>query len=146
MAIRAAADSLPAEPFEIVAANSDYEGLGFYGPIHVERVTTRGKPYPFFTLAEPQGLGGLDHRAQSGGAGHVDRVRGNRGRDASQDGGGPRRVRAVAGLANQTLIFCLPGSTGACRDGWNGILAEQLDSRHRPCNFAAQTRSGEHLL
>ena len=54
--------------------------------------------------------------------------------------------RAVAGLANQTLIFCLPGSTGACRTGWNRILAEQLDSSNRPCNFAAQTRSGEHLL
>ena len=54
--------------------------------------------------------------------------------------------RALAGLANQTLIFCLPGSTGACRTGWNRILKEQLDSRHRPCNFAAQTRSGEHLL
>jgi molybdenum cofactor biosynthesis protein B len=53
--------------------------------------------------------------------------------------------RAVAGLANQTLIFCLPGSTGACRTGWNRILEEQLDSRHKPCNFAAQTRSGEHL-
>ncbi len=54
--------------------------------------------------------------------------------------------RAVGGLANQTLIFCLPGSTGACKTGWNGILAEQLDSSHRPCNFAAQTRSGAHLL
>jgi molybdenum cofactor biosynthesis protein B len=54
--------------------------------------------------------------------------------------------RSLAGLANQTLIFCLPGSTGACRTGWNRILKEQLDSRHWPCNFAAQTRSGEHLL
>jgi len=54
--------------------------------------------------------------------------------------------RAIAGLANQTLIFCLPGSTGACRTGWNRILLEQLDSRHRPCNFAAQTHSGESLL
>ena len=53
--------------------------------------------------------------------------------------------RAVAGMANQTLIFCLPGSTGACRTGWERILKEQLDSSHRPCNFAAQTRSGEHL-
>ena len=53
--------------------------------------------------------------------------------------------RALAGLANQTLIFCLPGSTGACRTGWNRILEEQLDSRHRPCNFAAQTRSGAQL-
>ena len=54
--------------------------------------------------------------------------------------------RAIGGLANQTLVFCLPGSTGACRTGWNRILQEQLDSSHRPCNFAAQTRSGEHLL
>jgi len=54
--------------------------------------------------------------------------------------------RALAGLANQTLVFCLPGSTGACRTGWNRILKEQLDSRHRPCNFAAQTRSGASLL
>jgi len=54
--------------------------------------------------------------------------------------------RALAGLANKTLVFCLPGSTGACRTGWNRILEEQLDSRHRPCNFAAQTHSGESLL
>ncbi|MFK7829011.1 MAG: molybdenum cofactor biosynthesis protein B [Congregibacter sp.] len=43
--------------------------------------------------------------------------------------------RALAGLANRTAIFCMPGSTGACRTGWNGILRDQLDSRHRPCNF-----------
>ena len=43
--------------------------------------------------------------------------------------------RALAGLANGTLIFCLPGSTGACRTGWDSIISEQLDSRHRPCNF-----------
>lgn len=54
--------------------------------------------------------------------------------------------RAVAGLANQTLIFCLPGSTGACKTAWEGILLQQLDSAHRPCNFSAQTRSGSHLL
>jgi len=53
--------------------------------------------------------------------------------------------RALAGLANQTLVFCLPGSTGACRTGWSRILKEQLDSSHRPCNFAAQTRSGAKL-
>jgi len=53
--------------------------------------------------------------------------------------------RALAGLANQTLVFCLPGSTGACRTGWNRILKEQLDSSHRPCNFSAQTRSGAKL-
>ena len=45
--------------------------------------------------------------------------------------------RAVAGLANQTLVFCLPGSTGACKTAWNGILAEQLDASHRPCNFVS---------
>ncbi|TBR44675.1 molybdenum cofactor biosynthesis protein B [Marinomonas agarivorans] len=43
--------------------------------------------------------------------------------------------RAVAGLANKTLIFCLPGSTGACRTAWNKIIGEQLDSRTKPCNF-----------
>jgi molybdenum cofactor biosynthesis protein B len=43
--------------------------------------------------------------------------------------------RACAGLAHGTYIFCLPGSPGACRDGWNGILVHQLDNRHRPCNF-----------
>lgn len=45
--------------------------------------------------------------------------------------------RAVAGLANQTLVFCLPGSTGACRTAWNGILKEQLNASHRPCNFVS---------
>lgn len=43
--------------------------------------------------------------------------------------------RACAGLANSTFIFCLPGSPGACRDAWDGILSHQLDNRHRPCNF-----------
>jgi molybdenum cofactor biosynthesis protein B len=43
--------------------------------------------------------------------------------------------RACAGLAGGTYIFCLPGSPGACRDGWDGILKHQLDNRHRPCNF-----------
>ncbi|OLO05538.1 MULTISPECIES: molybdenum cofactor biosynthesis protein B [Salinicola] len=44
--------------------------------------------------------------------------------------------RCLGGLANATVVFCLPGSTGACRTGWKRILEEQLDSRHRPCNFA----------
>lgn len=44
--------------------------------------------------------------------------------------------RACAGLAGGTLIFCLPGSNGACKDGWDRIIRWQLDSRHRPCNFA----------
>lgn len=43
--------------------------------------------------------------------------------------------RALAGLANGTVIFCLPGSTGACKTGWNGIIRDQLDARHKPCNF-----------
>lgn len=43
--------------------------------------------------------------------------------------------RACGGLARGTYIFCLPGSPGACRDGWNGILKWQLDNRHKPCNF-----------
>lgn len=42
--------------------------------------------------------------------------------------------RALAGLANGTLVICLPGSTGACRTGWE-LIAPQLDSRYRPCNF-----------
>ena len=50
--------------------------------------------------------------------------------------------RCFAGMANKTIIFCLPGSTGACRTAWNGILKEQLDSRHQPCNFAALTALG----
>ncbi len=43
--------------------------------------------------------------------------------------------RAVAGVANGTFIFCLPGSTGACRTGWDEIIKDQLDYRHRPCNI-----------
>ena len=44
--------------------------------------------------------------------------------------------RAIGALVRGTYVFALPGSTGACKDGWNGILKDQLDSRHRPCNFA----------
>ncbi|WP_425229712.1 molybdenum cofactor biosynthesis protein B [Sphingomonas sp.] len=43
--------------------------------------------------------------------------------------------RACAGVARGTYLFALPGSTGAVKDGWDGILQDQLDSRHRPCNF-----------
>ncbi len=43
--------------------------------------------------------------------------------------------RAVGGVANGTFIFALPGSTGACRDAWSGILRDQLDLSHRPCNL-----------
>lgn len=53
--------------------------------------------------------------------------------------------RALAGLANGTVVFCVPGSTGACRTAWEGIIREQLDSGHRPCNFVGvlRTRRGE---
>ncbi|QAA92530.1 molybdenum cofactor biosynthesis protein B [Pollutimonas thiosulfatoxidans] len=44
---------------------------------------------------------------------------------------------AFAGVANETLVFCMPGSTSACKTAWEGILREQLDSTHRPCNFAS---------
>ncbi|CAI2451637.1 Molybdenum cofactor biosynthesis protein B [Serratia proteamaculans] len=43
--------------------------------------------------------------------------------------------RALAGMANQTVIFAMPGSTRACRTAWERIIEEQLDARHRPCNF-----------
>lgn len=51
---------------------------------------------------------------------------------------GPSTIqsRAVAGMANSTLIFCLPGSSGACKTAWDRILASQLDRRTKPCNFA----------
>src|SRR6202790_2890444 len=54
--------------------------------------------------------------------------------------------RATAGVAGATFIICLPGSPGACRDGWDGILAAQLDYRTRPCNFVEiMPRLDEHL-
>jgi molybdenum cofactor biosynthesis protein B len=54
--------------------------------------------------------------------------------------------RATAGVANATYIFCLPGSPGACKDGWDEILVHQLDVRHRPCNFIEiLPRLDEHL-
>jgi molybdenum cofactor biosynthesis protein B len=43
--------------------------------------------------------------------------------------------RACGGVANRTYVFCLPGSPGACKDAWEGILKWQLDSRHKPCNL-----------
>lgn len=46
--------------------------------------------------------------------------------------------RAFAGQIEDTFIFCLPGSTGACRDGWDLVLALELDSRYRPCSLAGQ--------
>ncbi|USD37432.1 MULTISPECIES: molybdenum cofactor biosynthesis protein B [Ferrimonas] len=51
--------------------------------------------------------------------------------------------RAIGGMANRTAIFCLPGSTGACRTGWNKILVEQLNSTHTPCNFVTHLKPVE---
>ncbi len=48
--------------------------------------------------------------------------------------------RCLAGLANNTAIVCLPGSTGACKTGWQGIIQQQLDSTHQPCNFVQHVR------
>jgi molybdenum cofactor biosynthesis protein B len=54
--------------------------------------------------------------------------------------------RATGGVAAATYIFVLPGSPGACKDAWDGILASQLDYRHRPCNFVEiMPRLDEHL-
>lgn len=54
--------------------------------------------------------------------------------------------RACAGVASGTYLFALPGSPGACRDGWDDILVHQLDYRHRPCNFVEiMPRLDEHL-
>lgn len=48
--------------------------------------------------------------------------------------------RALAGLANNTLICCMPGSTGACRTAWENMLSQQLDAAFKPCNFVAHLR------
>ncbi|WP_026618463.1 molybdopterin adenylyltransferase [Ensifer sp. WSM1721] len=54
--------------------------------------------------------------------------------------------RATGGVANRTFIFVLPGSPGACKDAWDGILKQQLDYRHMPCNFVEiMPRLDEHL-
>ena len=54
--------------------------------------------------------------------------------------------RATAGIAGGTYVFCLPGSPGACRDGWDELLKPQLDYRHMPCNFVEiMPRLDEHL-
>lgn len=54
---------------------------------------------------------------------------------ASKVGTSTIQSRATAGLIEDTFVFCLPGSRGACRDAWEGILRHQLDARHLPCNF-----------
>ena len=51
--------------------------------------------------------------------------------------------RALAGIANNTVILCVPGSTGACKTAWEGIISEQLDSRQGPCNFVGSLKLGQ---
>jgi molybdenum cofactor biosynthesis protein B len=53
--------------------------------------------------------------------------------------------RACAGQIDDTFIFCLPGSSGACRDGWDLVLSKELDSRYRPCSLAGQIPRLRHL-
>ena len=53
--------------------------------------------------------------------------------------------RAFAGQIDDTFVFCLPGSTGACRDGWDLVLGLELDSRYRPCSLAGQIPRLRHL-
>src|SRR5690606_41807467 len=53
---------------------------------------------------------------------------------------------AFAGVANDTLIFCMPGSTNACRTAWEGIIRDQLDSTHRPCNLATHYLNASEAL
>ena len=56
------------------------------------------------------------------------------------------QTRATGGVLNATFVFVLPGSPGACRDAWDGIIKPQLDYRHMPCNFVEiMPRLDEHL-
>lgn len=62
---------------------------------------------------------------------------------AAEIGSSTLQSRCLAGLANGTLVVCLPGSTGACRLAWDALLAEQLDADHRPCNFVAHLKQAD---
>jgi molybdenum cofactor biosynthesis protein B len=54
--------------------------------------------------------------------------------------------RAFAGQIDETFVFCLPGSTGACRDGWDLVLKDELDSRYRPCSIAGEVPRLRHFF
>lgn len=60
----------------------------------------------------------------------------------SEIGSSTVQSRALAGLANGTVIFCVPGSTGSCRTAWEGVIRDQLDESHRPCNFVGLLLGG----
>jgi molybdopterin adenylyltransferase len=65
---------------------------------------------------------------------------------AAKIGSSTVQSRACAGLIGTTFVFCLPGSPGACKDGWDAIISLQFDYRHRPCNFVEiMPRLDEHL-
>ena len=126
---------VPDEPAEIgatIAAWADDEavdviittgGTGFTG-----RDVTPETIEPMFTK-RMEGFSALFH-AQS----------------AEKIGTSTIQSRATAGLVGTTFVFVLPGSPGACRDAWDGILRAQLDYRHRPCNFVEiMPRLDEHL-
>lgn len=61
----------------------------------------------------------------------------------NQIGSSTIQSRAIGGLANNTVIFCLPGSNNACKTGWEEIIEPQLDSRSRPCNFVGLLTKGK---
>lgn len=63
-----------------------------------------------------------------------------------QVGSSTIQSRALAGLANKTLIVCLPGSPNACTTGWDLILLDQLDSRHKPCNLVPHLKASTAAL
>lgn len=54
--------------------------------------------------------------------------------------------RALAGMANGTVIFCMPGSTNACKTAWDKVIVQQLDASHRPCNFVQHLKGGKDLI
>ncbi len=61
----------------------------------------------------------------------------------SEIGSATVQSRALAGMANKTVIFCLPGSTNACKTAWMSILQQQLDSRNKPCNFVPHLKKSD---
>ncbi|MEP5764589.1 MAG: molybdenum cofactor biosynthesis protein B [Halieaceae bacterium] len=62
-------------------------------------------------------------------------------RSLDEIGSSTIQSRAIGGFANNTVIFCMPGSTGACQTAWDGLISEQLDSTYRPCNFVGVIRT-----
>ena len=120
-AIRAAVQGFVAEPRADVVLTTG--GTGFTG-----RDVTPEAIEPLFTK-RMDGFSAVFHRIS------YDKI-----------GVSTIQSRATAGLIGQTFVFVLPGSPGACRDAWDGILAHQLDYRARPCNFVEiMPRLDEHL-